>query len=186
MQAEGVLQQPGDPGALVPWCIAAHQAAPMVPRDAPHHPPQPPQHTPRAPQDLPPAPLPPSCPHPTDPLTLPRQLPCSADGATLPSLNVEIGFRQPSRLQRPPGRQSAKTEQKPKTFPTKGFCGGFNHQYGRMGGRCGICGDPADAWPRQHEVNFLPSPSYILPFSSQSSVIHFLSAIHFPSVLPFC
>ena len=36
----------------------------------------------------------------------------------------------------------------------KGFCGGFNHQYGRMGGRCGICGDPADAWPRQHEVNF--------------------------------
>merc|ERR1711892_1458469 len=34
----------------------------------------------------------------------------------------------------------------------QGFCGGFKHQYGRMGGQCGICGDPADAWPRQHEA----------------------------------
>jgi len=34
----------------------------------------------------------------------------------------------------------------------QGFCGGFKHQYGVMGGRCGICGDPADAWPRQHEA----------------------------------
>ena len=34
----------------------------------------------------------------------------------------------------------------------QGFCGGFKHQYGRNGGRCGICGDPADAWPRQHEA----------------------------------
>jgi len=34
----------------------------------------------------------------------------------------------------------------------QGFCGGFKHQFGRMGGKCGICGDPADAWPRQHEA----------------------------------
>ena len=34
----------------------------------------------------------------------------------------------------------------------QGFCGGFKHQFGRLGGRCGICGDPADAWPRQHEA----------------------------------
>ena len=34
----------------------------------------------------------------------------------------------------------------------QGFCGGFKHQYGRNNGKCGICGDPADAWPRQHEA----------------------------------
>ena len=48
----------------------------------------------------------------------------------------------------------------------KGFCGGFNHQYGRMAGKCGICGDPADAWPRQHEV----SQSSLLRLSPSSHI----------------
>ena len=51
----------------------------------------------------------------------------------------------------------------------QGYCGGFlvsnskvhffnmfnnlnlQHQYGKVGGKCGICGDPWDAKPRQHE-----------------------------------
>ena len=95
-QAGGAFKQPGDRGALdSPRCIGAHQAAPMVPRDAPHHPPQPPQ-------DLPPTP--PSSPRSTTPPTLPRQLTCTPHGTSLPSLNVEVGLRQPPRLQRPPGQ----------------------------------------------------------------------------------
>lgn len=33
----------------------------------------------------------------------------------------------------------------------EGFCGGFRHQHGSMGGKCGICGDPWDG-PRDHEA----------------------------------
>jgi len=35
----------------------------------------------------------------------------------------------------------------------QGFCGGFGHQFSpAIGGRCGICGDPWDANPREHEA----------------------------------
>ncbi|KAK4314470.1 hypothetical protein Pmani_014175 [Petrolisthes manimaculis] len=34
----------------------------------------------------------------------------------------------------------------------EGFCGGFSHQYSVNEGKCGICGDPWDANPRQHEA----------------------------------
>ena len=88
------------PGALVvPPGLGAHQAAPMVTRDAPHHPPQPPHRPPGDLQDLP-------HPHPdpTGAPSLPGRLTCSPHGAALQSLNVEVGFRQPPRLQRPPGQ----------------------------------------------------------------------------------
>ena len=32
------------------------------------------------------------------------------------------------------------------------YCGGFGVQHQQNGGRCGICGDPWDAWPRQNEA----------------------------------
>ena len=32
------------------------------------------------------------------------------------------------------------------------YCGGFGVQWGANGGRCGICGDPWDQRPRQHEA----------------------------------
>ena len=35
---------------------------------------------------------------------------------------------------------------------TAGYCGGFAHQYGPAKGKCGICGDPYDARPREHEA----------------------------------
>ena len=34
----------------------------------------------------------------------------------------------------------------------QGFCGGKIHQHQDMGGKCGVCGDPWDASPRQHEA----------------------------------
>ena len=34
----------------------------------------------------------------------------------------------------------------------QGFCGGKIHQHQDMGGKCGVCGDPWDANPRQHEA----------------------------------
>ena len=60
-----------------------------------------------------------------------------------------------ARLMEPPSRASMWRlgfDNPPDFNDHQGFCGGFKHQFGRMGGKCGICGDPADAWPRQHEV----------------------------------
>jgi len=60
-----------------------------------------------------------------------------------------------ARLMEPPSRASMWRlgfDNPPDFNDHQGFCGGFKHQYGVMGGRCGICGDPADAWPRQHEA----------------------------------
>lgn len=60
-----------------------------------------------------------------------------------------------ARLMEPPSRASMWRlgfDNPPDFNDHQGFCGGFKHQYGRMGGQCGICGDPADAWPRQHEA----------------------------------
>ena len=60
-----------------------------------------------------------------------------------------------ARLMEPPSRASMWRlgyDNPPDFNDHQGFCGGFKHQFGRMGGQCGICGDPADAWPRQHEA----------------------------------
>ena len=60
-----------------------------------------------------------------------------------------------ARLMEPPSRASMWRlgyDNPPDFNDHQGFCGGFKHQYGRAGGQCGICGDPADAWPRQHEA----------------------------------
>ena len=60
-----------------------------------------------------------------------------------------------ARLMEPPSRASMWRlgyDNPPDFNDHQGFCGGFKHQYGRNGGRCGICGDPADAWPRHHEA----------------------------------
>ena len=32
------------------------------------------------------------------------------------------------------------------------YCGGYGVQFGQNKGRCGICGDPWNAFPRQHEA----------------------------------
>ena len=34
----------------------------------------------------------------------------------------------------------------------EGFCGGFDYQFNIAGGKCGICGDPWFANPREHEA----------------------------------
>ena len=34
----------------------------------------------------------------------------------------------------------------------QGFCGGFDYQHNTADGRCGICGDPWFADPREHEA----------------------------------
>ena len=60
-----------------------------------------------------------------------------------------------ARLMEPPSRASMWRlgfDNPPDFNDHQGFCGGFRRQYGRAGGRCGICGDPADARPRQHEA----------------------------------
>ena len=76
----------------------------------------------------------------------------------LPSLllvSLLARVRSHARLMEPPSRASMWRlgyDNPPDFNDHQGFCGGFKHQFGRMGGRCGICGDPADAWPRQHEA----------------------------------
>ena len=34
----------------------------------------------------------------------------------------------------------------------EGFCGGYNYQFKIADGKCGICGDPWFAEPREHEA----------------------------------
>lgn len=56
-----------------------------------------------------------------------------------------------ARLMQPPSRASMwrKGYDTPADFnDNQGFCGGFIHQYNVNDGRCGICGDPFDANPR--------------------------------------
>ncbi|XP_076029941.1 uncharacterized protein LOC143018462 [Oratosquilla oratoria] len=59
------------------------------------------------------------------------------------------------RLVAPPSRASAWRFgfDTPKDYnDTEGFCGGIKHQWSVHGGKCGICGDPWEESPREHEA----------------------------------
>jgi len=63
--------------------------------------------------------------------------------------------QQHGRMLEPPGRSSMWRV----GFPTPKnendnalYCGGFGVQYNLNGGKCGICGDPWNVWPRQNEA----------------------------------
>jgi len=71
--------------------------------------------------------------------------------AVLGLLSVVLGH---GRLHDPPGRSTAWRH----GFPTpvnqndhELNCGAFGRQWVQNGGKCGICGDPWDASPREHE-----------------------------------
>ncbi|KAF2367415.1 Cellulose/chitin-binding protein N-terminal [Trinorchestia longiramus] len=51
------------------------------------------------------------------------------------------------------------------------FCGGFTYQYASMGGKCGICGDPWDQNPRDHEVGGIYATGTIVRDYTQGQVI---------------
>ena len=60
-----------------------------------------------------------------------------------------------ARLMEPPSRASMWRV----GFPTpkdqddnQSYCGGFGIMHHRNGGKCGICGDPWDQYPRDHEA----------------------------------
>lgn len=68
---------------------------------------------------------------------------------------LTVPSSQHGRMMEPPSRSSMWRV----GFPTPKnendnalYCGGFGVQHQQNGGRCGICGDPWDAWPRQNEA----------------------------------
>ncbi|KAF2367417.1 Cellulose/chitin-binding protein N-terminal [Trinorchestia longiramus] len=77
-------------------------------------------------------------------------------------------------LAEPPGRASAWRY----GFDTPGDtsddmcnCGGLTYQYEEMGGMCGICGDPWDQNPRDHEVGGTYATGTIVRDYTQGQVI---------------
>merc|ERR1712112_24669 len=66
-----------------------------------------------------------------------------------------VGALGHGRLMNPPSRASQWRLgfDNPKDYnDNQGFCGGKIHQHQEMGGKCGVCGDPWDANPREHEA----------------------------------
>lgn len=55
----------------------------------------------------------------------------------------------------------------------EGFCGGFNIQWGRYGGKCGMCGDSfGDKTPRNHELGgyFGKTPVIVATYKRGSTI----------------
>lgn len=73
--------------------------------------------------------------------------------ATLLALVINVAGH--GRLMKPVSRASMWREgfDNPADYnDNQGFCGGFTHQWHQMDGKCGICGDPYDANPKEHEA----------------------------------
>ncbi|CAG0892303.1 unnamed protein product [Cyprideis torosa] len=66
-----------------------------------------------------------------------------------------ISVEAHARFIQPPSRASMWRygfDNPPDYQDNEGFCGGADYQHNVMGGKCGICGDPFDQNPREHEV----------------------------------
>lgn len=79
------------------------------------------------------------------------------------------------RLKLPPGRASAWRYgfDTPINYnDNELYCGGFQHQWGNNGGRCGVCGDPYDqVAPRDHETGGRIATGTIVASYQQAQVI---------------